>query len=153
MDHYASIKNVVEHIVDNKLSSRSLDEIAASMGMSPGHLQKLFTKWVGISPKQFGRYLSLEYAKELLRQNQNSMQATIRSGLSSGSRLHDLFVDIEAMTQGEYQNHGESLTIRYSTFDTKFGSCLVASTDRGVCNILFFEEDGVCELRTRWPKA
>mgnify|MGYP001608754696 FL=1 len=153
MDHYTSIKAVVEHIVENKLSSRSLDEIAESMQMSPGHLQKLFTKWVGISPKQFGRYLSLEYAKELLRENQNSMQASIRSGLSSGGRLHDLFVDIEAMTPGQYQNQGENLTIRYSAFETKFGSCLVASTDRGICNILFFEEDGVRELRARWPKA
>ncbi|MBA3788938.1 methylated-DNA--[protein]-cysteine S-methyltransferase [Patescibacteria group bacterium] len=155
MDHYTSIKKVVEHIVENKLQARSLEEIAASMQMSPGYLQKLFTEWVGITPKQFGRYLSVEYAKELLRQNQNTMQATIHSGLSSSGRLHDLFVDIEAMTPGEYQKRGATLTINYSTFETKFGLCLVASTERGICNILFFEnpKDGLRELTSLWPKA
>lgn len=155
MDQYSSIQQVIEHIVEHKLESKSLEEIAVSMDMNPDTLRKMFTKWVGISPKQFGRYLSLQYAKELLLQNQNSMQATIGTGLSSGGRLHDLFVDIEAMTPGEYQNRGENLTIQYSTFDTKFGPCLVASTDRGICNILFLEKtsDGLKDLAARWPKA
>lgn len=155
MDQYTSIKQVIEHIIEHKLSARSLDEIAKSMGMSSGHLQKLFTKWVGISPKQFGRYLSLEYSKELLKQDRSTLETTVGAGLSSGGRLHDLFVDIEAMTPGEYQNHGDNLSIHYSSFPTRFGLCLVASTSRGICNILFCENEaeGLNDLTTRWPKA
>jgi len=154
MDHYASMEKVIAHIVERKLEAKPLEEIAASMGMSPGHLQKLFTRWVGISPKQFGRYLSLEYAKELLGEH-GSLDTAVKAGLSSGGRLHDLFVDIEAMTPGEYRNQGASLALRYSTFPTRFGACLVASTGRGITNVLFSDspEDAAQELRARWPKA
>ena len=155
MNHYVTIKNVIEHLVKNKKKSETLEELSQALHVSSGHLQKVFTAWVGITPKQFTRYLSLDYAKDLLLQNKNMIETSVRSGLSGGGRLHDLFVAIEAMTPGEYQNQGENLVIRYSTFETKFGSCLVASTERGICNIFFFDEKekAVEDLRSRWPKA
>lgn len=151
MDTYARMSRVIEHIVAHRLEHEPLPVIAASLQMSPGHLQKLFTRWVGISPKQFGRYLSLAYAKELLAEDRRSLETAIATGLSSGSRLHDLFADIEAMTPGEYADGGRNLEIRYARFPTRFGSCLVAATDRGVTNILFDADEEV--LRSLWPNA
>lgn len=153
--HYHTVKLVIERIVARKLGAPSLEELAQEAGMSSGHLQKVFTEWAGVTPKQFSRYLSLQYAKELLRENKNMLDTTLKTGLSSAGRLHDLFVDIEAMTPGEYQSHGKSLVISYDTFQTRFGWCLVASTTRGVCNILFgdTEREVVADLKTRWPKA
>ena len=151
MDTYARVTQVIEHIREHRLEHQPLAAVAASLGMSAGHLQKLFTAWVGISPKQFGRYLTLTYAKELLAEDRRSLAAAHAAGLSSGSRLHDLFVDIEAMTPGEYADGGRSLEIRYACFPTRFGSCLVAATDRGITNILFdADEEALCAL---WPNA
>lgn len=155
MNHYETIKAAIMLLVKNQYANPSLDELSASLGISESYLRKVFIEWVGISPKQFGRYLSLEFAKNLLKQNKNSLETTALSGLSSGGRLHDLFIDIEAVTPGEYKNWGIGLTVYYSTFDTKFGECLVASTERGICNILFFDELGVGlkDLQSRWPRA
>ncbi len=152
---YVTVSRVIEYIVAKRLGETDMSTLAKSLKMSLGHLQKVFTEWVGISPKQFGRYLSLEYSKGLLAQNKKTFETTVRTGLSSGGRLHDLFVDIEAMTPGEYQRHGEGLVIYYSIFETKFGLCLAASTDRGICNILFADsEKGLMrDLRSRWSKA
>ncbi|HEY0979445.1 MAG TPA: methylated-DNA--[protein]-cysteine S-methyltransferase [Candidatus Paceibacterota bacterium] len=151
MDPYARMTQVIEHILEHRLEHQPLAVVAASLGVSAGHLQKLFTAWVGISPKQFGRYLSLTYAKELLAEDRKSLETAIAANLSSGSRLHDLFVDIEAMTPGEYADGGRNLEIRYACFPTRFGSCLVAATDRGITNILFDVDEGA--LRALWPNA
>lgn len=153
--NYEAMSEIISEIVKNKREPRSLEELAKLLGVSSGHLQKLFTGWVGITPKQFARYLSLQYSKELLAENNSTLKTAVKSGLSGPSRLYDLFVDIEAMTPGEYQNRGENLAIFYSTFDTRFGLCLVASTDRGVCNVLFAdtEKEALADLKSRWPKA
>jgi AraC family transcriptional regulator of adaptative response/methylated-DNA-[protein]-cysteine methyltransferase len=154
-NHYDAIRSLIEKIVESKLEPQSLEELAASLGMSSGHLQKVFTDWVGITPKQFARYLSLQYSKDLLAENRGTLETAVKSGLSGPSRLYDLFVDIEAMTPGEYQRGGENLMIKYSTFGTRFGLCLVASTDRGICNVLFAdtEKEAFADLQSRWPKA
>ena len=146
---------IIERIVEHKLEQRPLEEIAAAAGMSPGHLQKLFTAWVGVSPKQFGRYLSLEYAKELLRDRHSSLATATKAGLSSGGRLHDLFVGVEAMTPGEYADGGRNLTLRHAAFPTPFGSCLAAATGKGIAAILFFDDEaeGIEDLRSRFPNA
>jgi AraC family transcriptional regulator of adaptative response/methylated-DNA-[protein]-cysteine methyltransferase len=152
--HYSTIAKAIELITTNKLQSFSDEELAEQLGISASHLRKVFTEWVGITPKQFSRYLRLEYSKDLLKQRKNHLKTSLQSGLSSSGRLHDLFVDIEAMTPGEYQNHGENLTISYSTFDSKFGTCLIASTPKGICNIIFSDADNaVTDLRGRWKKA
>ncbi len=155
MNHYYTIKKAIEHLVAAHKHPVSFNELAKALHLSPGHLRTVFMDWAGISPKQFERYLTLEYAKTLLAEHKNSQQTTHLAGLSSGGRLHDLFIDIEAVTPGEYQTEGKNLTIYYSTFGTRFGQCLVASTEKGVCNILFFDQlaDGIADLRSRWPKA
>jgi AraC family transcriptional regulator, regulatory protein of adaptative response / methylated-DNA-[protein]-cysteine methyltransferase len=129
--------------------------LAEFAGLSPTHFQKTFTDWCGVSPKQFQRYLSLGYAKMLLAQNKSNLETTLISGLSSQGRLHDLFVDIEAMTPGEYKNGGENLTIKYAVCDSQFGFYVVASTPKGICNILFLdsESQALNLLQERWPKA
>jgi AraC family transcriptional regulator, regulatory protein of adaptative response / methylated-DNA-[protein]-cysteine methyltransferase len=155
MSHYDTIAKVIQHITDNPKTNLSLVQLADFAQLSPAHLQKTFTDWCGVSPKQFQRYLSVEHAKGLLAQNKSNLQTTLISGLSSQGRLHDLFVDIEAMTPGEYKNGGENLTINYSVHDSQFGLYVVASTTKGICNILFLESESqaVSSLQERWPKA
>jgi AraC family transcriptional regulator, regulatory protein of adaptative response / methylated-DNA-[protein]-cysteine methyltransferase len=152
---YDTIAKVIGHISDNPKSNFSLEEMAKFSGLSPTDLQKTFTEWCGVSPKQFQRYLSLEYAKNLLHENKTTLQTSLISGLSSQGRLHDLFVDIEAMTPGEYKNGGENLTIKYSVHDSPFGYYLVASMPKGICNILFIDDPKYSknELSARWPNA
>lgn len=155
MDTYSAIASVIDHIVAHRLERESLETVAASMGMTPDRLRKHFAAWTGITPTQFGRYLSLAYAKELLAEDATSLAAAHRAGLSGGGRLHDLFVDIEAMTPGEFKRGGAGLTLSYHTFPTRFGLCLVAASGRGITNILFAEshKEAHAELRARWPHA
>lgn len=155
MSQYATIAKVIAYITEEGHTSDSLEALAKAVGMSKSHLQKTFTAWVGITPKQFGRYLKLQYAKELLTEKHTMLETSTKAGLSSGGRLHDLFVDIEAMTPGEYQNGGRALTIAYSIFETKFGICLVASTERGICNVLFADSppSALEDLKSRWTAA
>jgi AraC family transcriptional regulator, regulatory protein of adaptative response / methylated-DNA-[protein]-cysteine methyltransferase len=155
MSHFDTITKVIQHITDNPKANLSLEQLADFVQLSPAHLQKTFTDWCGVSPKQFQRYLSVEHAKGLLAQNKSNLQTTLISGLSSQGRLHDLFVDIEAMTPGEYKNGGENLIINYSVHDSQFGLYVVASTTKGICNILFLdsESQALDSLQERWPKA
>ncbi len=104
----------------------TLDEIAASVHLSKYHFQRQFTRWAGISPTQFLHFLTVEYAKERLRESQSVLDATLDAGLSSAGRLHDLFVTLEAVTPGEYRRQGAGLRIAYGFHDTPFGRCLVA---------------------------
>lgn len=124
------------------------------MGISKRHLERLFKAWAGISPKQFGQYMRLQYAKQVLKEV-NTLQAATRSGLSSQGRLHDLFVTIEAMTPGEFKQQGAGLSIAYSFTQSPFGLCLIASTPRGICAVLFCntKKEGTKDLRRRFPHA
>lgn len=153
MKNYDIISKSIEFLNSNP--NASLDQIADYVDLSPSHFQKMFVEWCGISPKQFSRYLTLGYTKTLLAENKNNLQTTLLSGMSSTGRLHDLFVDIEAMTPFEYRNGGENLTINYSFQESLFGTYLVASTTKGICNILFCDstELGLIDLKERWPLA
>jgi AraC family transcriptional regulator, regulatory protein of adaptative response / methylated-DNA-[protein]-cysteine methyltransferase len=155
LSNYDIIAKVIGYISSKPKGNLSLEQLAQEVDLSPTHLQKTFTDWCGVSPKQFSRFLSLGYAKELLAQNKNNLQTTILSGLSSTGRLHDLFVDIEAMTPFEFRNGGENLTINYSFQDSIFGNYIVASTEKGICNILFFDDKdlGLDDLHSRWSNA
>lgn len=115
----------------------SLDEIAASINLSPHHFQRLFTRWAGVSPKKFLQYTTIEYAKTHLKDQKTLFDVSMDAGLSGTSRLHDLFVTVEAMTPGEYKNQGKDLTIYYSNLDTIFGPACVASTQKGICYLAF----------------
>ena len=156
MTNYDKIEKAIEYIKVNFKNQPDLTEIARSADMSVFHFQRIFTEWAGVSPKKFIQFLSLGHAKKILAQNNSTVsEAAFESGLSGTGRLHDLFINIEAMTPGEYKNGGENLKIKFSFNKSIFGNYLVASTQKGICN-LFFEDDknkAVEELKQHWPKA
>lgn len=135
----------------------SLDALAARMGLSPAHFQRLFSRWVGVSPKRYLQWLTLDHARALLRERHSLLDAALDSGLSGPSRLHDLFVRWEAMTPGEFARGAEGLTLRYGWFESPFGPALAVGTDRGLCGLAFAAEVGpdaaMADLRARWPEA
>lgn len=154
MSQYSIVTKAINFLANNP--NATLEDIAKSVELSESHLQKTFVDWCGVSPKQFSRYLTLNYAKQLLSQNNSSnLSLALESGLSSTGRLHDLFVDIEAMTPGEYKNAGVGLIIKYSFQESLFGNYIVASTDKGICNVLFCEtlEHGLSDLKSRWSNG
>ncbi len=151
---YDRVAKAIDFIRANFKTQPTLDEVAAHVHLSPYHFQKLFTDWAGVSPKKFLQYITIEYAKSMLNEKQPSLfDAAMDSGLSSTSRLHDLFVNIEGMTPGEYKNGGKGLTIKYSIYDTPFGKIIVASTSKGVCYMGFTNTNDVVDLVRRFPNS
>jgi len=157
MHDYYRIAEALKYIKDNMQDQPSLDKIASNIHVSPFHFQRIFSDWAGISPKKFLQYISVEHAKKILKQNGTSVyDAAYDTGLSGTGRLHDLFVNIEGMTPGEYKNGGKNLSIQYSFHESQFGNFIVASTSVGICNLLFFEKSATAaekELKSLWPNA
>jgi AraC family transcriptional regulator of adaptative response/methylated-DNA-[protein]-cysteine methyltransferase len=153
---YGKIADAINYIKTNFQTQPSLDDIAASVHLSPFHFQRLFTEWAGVSPKKFLQYISIQHAKSLLQKPTATLFDTAaETGFSSSSRLHDLFVNIEGMTPGEYKNGGEDLQIKYSFSNTIFGDIIIAATEKGVCYIAFIEDAavGFNDLQSHFPKA
>lgn len=157
MTDYQRIEKAIHFIRNNFKEQPNLDEVAAHVALSPFHFQRLFTNWAGVSPKKFLQFLSLEHAKHILKNDGNAtlFDATYETGLSGTGRLHDLFINIERMTPGEYKNGGEELSIAYSFSITPFGEIIIASTSKGVCYTAFIhsKEKGIKELEDNFPKA
>ena len=154
--HYKLIEQAIQYIEANVQRQPELNEIASAIGLSEYHFQRLFTRWAGISPKRFMQFLTKEHAKELLARSENLLDTTHQVGLSSLGRLHDLFVNTEAVTPGEYKSHGAGLTIRYGMHLTPFGKCLIASTERGICHLGFVqtsEGNAIDNLVADWKQA
>lgn len=154
---YARIERAIEFIRANFLDQPSLDEVARQVHLSPFHFQRLFQRWAGVSPKRFLQFLTVEHAKTRLADH-DVLRAALDSGLSGPSRLHDLFVSIEALTPGEFKRGGAGLTIHHGTHSTPFGLCLLATTPRGVCGLSFLNtpadaDAALGELRAKWPAA
>ncbi|WP_227270805.1 bifunctional helix-turn-helix domain-containing protein/methylated-DNA--[protein]-cysteine S-methyltransferase [Roseobacter weihaiensis] len=154
--HYRVIRRAID-LIDASEEIVSLEEIAAEMGMSPAHFQRLFSRWVGVSPKRYQQYLKLGYAKSLLHEHFTTLEASHAVGLSGSGRLHDLFVRWEAMSPGEFARKGAGLKIFWGWFESPFGPALVMGTDKGICGIGFSAEMGaeaaMDDLMSRWPKA
>jgi AraC family transcriptional regulator of adaptative response/methylated-DNA-[protein]-cysteine methyltransferase len=154
---FERIEKVIQYIEQNFRRQPELKDISDYVGLSEFHLQRLFKRWVGISPKRFLQYLTKEHAKTLLRQSENVLSVTFESGLSGPGRLHDLFVNCEAVTPGEYKMLGEGIQIYYGTHQTPFGRCMIAKTERGVCGLFFLkggdEDEYVQRLKHDWPAA
>lgn len=151
---YEKVASAIQVLTTQWKNQPSLEEIAGQVHVSPFHFQRMFTEWAGVSPKKFLQYLTLSHIKKRL--NSRSLAETAEeAGLSSPSRLHDLFVNIEAMTPGEYKNGGGSLKIQYSVQNCQFGRFLVASTPKGICHLHFFEDLGLAmqEFAQTWPHA
>jgi AraC family transcriptional regulator of adaptative response/methylated-DNA-[protein]-cysteine methyltransferase len=153
---YRLIEQAIRFIETNARRQPELDEVAAAVGLSEFHFQRLFTRWAGISPKRFLQFLTKEHAKDLLARSENLLDATHQVGLSSLGRLHDLFIATEAVTPGEYKSRGAGLTIHYAIHPSPFGKCLIATTERGICHLGFVqtsEGDAVDDLVTDWKEA
>lgn len=154
---YQRIEQAIRFLEANARRQPSLDEIAGSVHLSKYHFQRLFKRWAGVSPTQFLRFLTLEHAKQRLQDSASVLDAALDSGLSGPGRLHDLFVTFDAVTPGEYQQRGAGVLITYGLHETPFGSCLLATTRRGICALHFAAEGhdsaSTDPLRQRWPLA
>jgi len=154
--HYQVMRRAIG-LIDAAAEPLSLAELAAGMRMSPAHFQRVFTQWVGVSPKRYQQYLALGQAKALLAERFTTLATAHEVGLSGPGRLHDLFLRWEAMSPGDYARGGAGLTIRHGWFDSPFGHALVMATDRGICGIAFAGEVGeaaaMADMAGRWPEA
>src|SRR5580658_4903028 len=139
--NYDWIAEAIGYIRENFQSQPSLEEVADKIHLSPYHFQRLFSDWAGVSPKKFLQYISVEHAKEVLKDQQATVyDAAFETGLSGTGRLHDLFVSIEGMTPGEFRNGGAELEINYSFAESPFGEMLVAATLKGICYMAFVDQ-------------
>jgi len=154
---YLRIERTINYLEKNFRHQPELGQLAGQVGLSEFHFQRLFKRWVGISPKRFLQYLTKEYAKTILHRSKNVLDAAYASGLSGPGRLHDLFVQCEAVTPGEYKEQGTGLTITYGFLPTPFGTCLLATTARGICALYFLvtpdHNKYIRLLRKSWPAA
>jgi AraC family transcriptional regulator of adaptative response/methylated-DNA-[protein]-cysteine methyltransferase len=154
---YNRIAEAISYFKENFKAQPTLDDVAEHVNLSPFHFQRMFKQWAGVTPKQFLQYLSIEHAKEIIKQEDTSVLDTaLETGLSGGGRLHDLFIKVEGMTPGEYRNGGAALHVNYSFADTPFGKAIVASTNKGICHMAFVdegEEKAFGELKDKYPNA
>ena len=156
MNNYDKIATAIAYINDNFREQPDLQEMAAAVHMSPFHFQRVFSEWAGVTPKKFLQYLTLNHAKNILKQERSTVfDAAFEAGLSGTGRLHDLFINIESMTPGEYKNGGKQLQINYSFAESPFGNILVASTSKGICHMAFADnrEAALQNLVAAFPNA
>ena len=160
-DDYAIIRQVIELLTETWREQPSLEAIAAHVGMEPTRLQKLFTRWAGLSPKAFLQAVTLDHARLLLEQSATVLDTTYEVGLSGPGRLHDLFVTHEAVTPGAYRARGAGLTISYGFHPSPFGSALIMTTEYGLAGLAFADPDSgaagenaaLADMAGRWPQA
>ncbi len=155
MTDYQRIEKAIIYLKQNFKEQPDLDAVASQVHISPFHFQRLFKEWAGVSPKKFLQFISVEYAKGLLKENLSLSDVSFETGLSGTSRLHDLFIGIEGMTPGEFKNGGEALQINYSFAESPFGDIIIASTPKGICHLAFVQEEkqGTQNLHDQFPKA
>jgi AraC family transcriptional regulator of adaptative response/methylated-DNA-[protein]-cysteine methyltransferase len=154
---YEIVRQNLEYLRDHWREQPSLDELAQRSGLSTGHLQRLFQRWAGLSPKAFVQALTIDHARKLLRDSASVLDTTYEVGLSGPARLHDLFVTHEGMTPGVYKARGKGVTIRYGFHDCPFGRVLLMMTDQGICGLAFAdageEQKAFLDMSGRWPEA
>lgn len=155
--NYQRIEQAIQYLSEHFTEQPNLDDVAAQVHLSPYHFQRMFTEWAGISPKKFLQFLTTDFLKNKLAETPNLIEAANLAGLSSQSRVYDLFVTLEAVTPHEYRSGGEGLSIRYGYADTPFGTCFVATTGRGICGLEFVNEDtkdaALQAFRQNWRNA
>ncbi len=150
--HFDIIAKAICFIKGQYLKQPSLEEIANHVHLSKFHFQRIFKKWVGISPKDYLQFITLEKAKESLRKGQSTLEVSYNVGLSGNSRLHDLFVKIESCTPGQFKKRGKGLTIYYGEIETPFGNTIIAETKRGICSISF-DNQTIESFKTEYNQA
>ncbi len=154
--HYHVMRRAID-LIDRSGEAMTLDKLAAEMNMSAAHFQRLFSAWVGVSPKRYQQYLALGHARAMLKDHFTTLETAHNLGLSGTGRLHDLFLRWEAMSPGEYARKGAGLTIYWGWHESPFGPSLVMGTGKGICGIGFAgemgEEAAMQDLISRWPRA
>ena len=152
---YARIERAIAYLHERQDELPALDDVAKHVGLSPFHFQRQFVAWAGVTPKEFLQALTLQRAKRLLQQSNSLLDTSLEAGLSGPSRLHDLFLQVEKMTPGEYKAAARGLSIYWGIFDTPFGPALLAATERGLCRVAFADDVGVAlaELEAAWPSS
>jgi len=160
MTDYERIERVIRYLESHYLEQPDLRTLAGVARLSEFHFHRLFSRWAGITPKAFLKFLTAKHAKALLRKSRGVLEASLESGLSGPGRLHDLLVSVDGMTPGEFKNYGQKMEIRYGFHATPFGTCIIATTARGVCHLSFVDPDSpthrasmINALRSAWPKA
>jgi len=155
-NNFSRIATAISYIKENFKTQPGLEDIAEKIHLSPYHFQRLFTEWAGVSPKKFLQYITVGHAKKMLKENRATLFDTaFETGLSGTGRLHDLFINIEGMTPGEYKNGGENLMINYSYAESPFGNIIVASTSKGICYMAFADDEikALNDLQHHFPSA
>jgi AraC family transcriptional regulator, regulatory protein of adaptative response / methylated-DNA-[protein]-cysteine methyltransferase len=156
---YIKIEKAIRFLDENFQNQPELEEIAQYIGLSQFHFQRLFRRWVGISPKRFLQFLTVDYARGLLERSTPVLDTAFEAGLSGPSRLHDLFVVSEAVTPGDVRRGGAGIVIRHGVHDSPFGPCSIGTTERGLCWLSFGPADAADDswalerLAARWPHA
>jgi len=157
---YDIVQRAIRFIHEQAKHQPSLDAIAAHLNLSPAYTQKVFTRWCGLSPKEFLQAITIDGARRMLEQTGSMLETAHEVGLSGGSRLHDLFVTHEAVTPGDIKRRGAGLTLAYGYHETPFGVALAAMTSRGLAALVFVDEErhaspaaALDEMRARWPLA
>ena len=157
---YDAVRRAIMFLTENWTEQPDLDTLAKHIAMSPAHCQKLFKRWCGLSPKEFLQAITLDHARMLLDGSSSVLDCALDVGLSGGGRLHDLFVDHEAMTPGDYKRRGEGIDIVYGFHPSPFGEALLLATERGVAGLAFVNEDigqprsdTLMDMMRRWPRA
>lgn len=154
---YQLVEQALCYLETHYQEQPELRQVAEHVGLSEFHFQRVFTRWVGISPKRFLQFLTKECARQMLEGSASLLDVAYQAGLSGPGRLHDLFVSCEAVTPGQYKSHGDGLVIRYAFHPTPFGDCLLAATSRGICGLAFVSQGGeqelLADLRRRWERA
>jgi AraC family transcriptional regulator of adaptative response/methylated-DNA-[protein]-cysteine methyltransferase len=157
MSDYDRIAKAIDYISKHRDCQPALEEVAAQVHLSPYHFQRLFSRWAGVSPKRFLQVLTVERAKQLLLESESLMGVSDQLGLSSASRLYDHFIQLEAMTPGQFKTGGQGVDIDYGVVATPFGDAFLASTERGICSFEFIQQPDVqpflVQLADRWPQA
>lgn len=155
MSDYDRIANAMAYMVDRAIDQPSLEQVAAHVHLSPYHFQRLFCRWAGTTPKRFLQVLTLERSKRLIDKSSSLLEVSHQLGLSGSSRLHDHFVQLEAVTPGEYRNRGKQVKIKYGIHSTPLGPIFVAVTQRGVCRAEFMQfnstDEVLGDLHKAWP--
>ncbi|WP_298964201.1 bifunctional helix-turn-helix domain-containing protein/methylated-DNA--[protein]-cysteine S-methyltransferase [uncultured Roseibium sp.] len=156
-EHYEIVRKTLKRITEDWREQPTLEQLAGEAGLQPIQLQRVFSRWAGLTPKQFLQAITLDHAKALLRDSASVLDTSYEVGLSGSSRLHDLFVTHEAMTPGDYRNRGSGLKIAYGFHPSPFGQVLVMATDKGLAGLGFAdpggEEEALADMCDRWPAA
>lgn len=156
--NYQRIEQAIHYLEENFQRQPELDEVAEKIHLSPFHFQRIFTEWAGISPKRFLQFLTVDFLKDKLSKTKNLIDAAEAAGLSSQSRIYDLFTTLEAVTPQEYKLHGEGIRIQYGFHETPFGLALIGVTDRGICWLSFLQTDEepraeLEKMKTHWNNS